>query len=615
MALIRGLFWTVSYPVLWGDEAQHFSYIQSVATGHGIPITGKNLITADGTYLLKNDAADAYRSLPLDPSPSDARWGLGRQQYEGFQAPLYYLLMTPFYWMGRPFGLLGSVYALRVATLMLTLVAVPILYLIARELFPKRPAVWLLAPICLVQLQLFNSYGFIDNDAIMVVTGSLCLLALLRGRHGLTPQRAIFFGAAVGLAGVGKGTAVQLVPLLILGLVGLYLQTGRRTGQFFRWLLVAGTTATAIIAPWIAFNVHVYHAVSGAKPQAALVEPVLGKVPQTLAGAHQLWRLALVSSFVAQVNVPAALSGYYRHGWAIVGAFLVIAGALVAAAFRKWDEVAAQLWLCISLPLGLATLIVATMIESGTGSSVLGRHLGALLPAFCLAVAFGAVAVFGPRLGTAVLFTLLALASFLEIGSQQAFIRVQYTQARIGSAVPIIDQSYNDGIPTTATGIGVRAPCPATALSFAFAESGPPVTIGKQGIAPSGTSGVWTTYMLRRPQYGTFIVDLPARTRLYVDRGSPNRDLFLVGAPSGRPVPVARIYCNVHHADDARFTTLYTPQHPFPLTYRSLSDWPAVERAIAVMGAAIVIAALALDSLHRVRSTASSEDADENRTS
>jgi hypothetical protein len=373
--------------------------------------------------------------------------------------------------------------------------------------------------------------------------------------------------------------------------------------------LVAAATATVLLAPWIAFNLHAYHALSGAKPQAALVEPVLGKVPHTLAGARQLWNLAVVSSFIAQINVPAALSSHYRHGWAILGALFVAAGALVSAALRRWDELAAEVWLGISVPLGLAAIIAATMIESGAGSSVVGRHLAVLLPAGCLAVAFGVVAVFGSRLGAAVILILLAVASFAETGSQQAFVRVWYTQARVGNAVPIIDQSYNDGTPMTAVALGVRSPCPATRLSLAFAEPPPRITINHDSIAPAETAGVWTTYLLPSQQSVTFIVAFPRRTSLYVHRQTSDRRLFLLEPGAEKAVPVARIFCDVPDAGSVRFRALYSPQHPFPITYQGLLDWPEFERAVSLLAAVIAVAALALDAVRRHRATPSRDRA------
>jgi hypothetical protein len=461
-----------------------------------------------------------------------------------------------------------------------------------------------LAPACLVQLQMFNSYGLIDNDGIMVALGAVCLLALLRARRGLTTRRAVLFGTTVGLCALGKGTAVQLTPLLAIGLAALYILTGRRRGQFFRWMGVAGVTAVVFIVPWIVFNLHAYHALSGAKPQAALVEPFLGRLPLNLSGAHHLWTLALVSSFVAQLPIAPTLTSHYRAAWAVVGLATVSAGTLVAAAFRRWHDAAAELWLGISLPLGLAALIVATMSQGGAGASVVGRHLAALLPVLCLAIAFGSVSVFGRRLGTTVMLIFFVFASSAEIGGQQALVRLEYTQPTFGKAAPVIDQSYNDGTAATATAVSVRSRCPATDVALAFAAPPPHITIDNQNIAPSGTAGVWTTYFLPSPQSGPFTIAFPKPIRLYVDNASPSPELTVVATPLVRAAPVARVYCNVRDPLSFRFRELYSPQHPFPLTLRDLSDWPYVERTLTIVVTAIVMVALALEPLRRLRARA-----------
>jgi hypothetical protein len=203
---MRGLFWVCTFPVLDSDEGQHFSYVESVATGHGIPVTGRDHVTPNTLRFFKEDHVGRSRSTPITPYSSDPSWSLAGQQYEGFQGPLYYLLMIPFYWAGRLVGLLGAVYVLRAATLLLTLLGAPLTYLLAREVVPERPVVWLLSPACLVSVQLFNSqFSLITNDGIMVPLGALCLLTFLRCRRGFTVARGAAFGIAVGLCSLARG--------------------------------------------------------------------------------------------------------------------------------------------------------------------------------------------------------------------------------------------------------------------------------------------------------------------------------------------------------------------------------------------------------------------------
>src|SRR4051794_30311537 len=79
---VRGLFWTATVAVPTGDEAQHYSYVQTLAGGHAPPVTGRDLITQDAVRLLKNNHAILYdgpgdwRSQPFREDVHDPAWGV-----------------------------------------------------------------------------------------------------------------------------------------------------------------------------------------------------------------------------------------------------------------------------------------------------------------------------------------------------------------------------------------------------------------------------------------------------------------------------------------------------------------------------------------------------------
>ena len=180
LTLVRGLFWVVGFPVWSGDEGAHFDYEQSVATFHGIPVSGVSLNSAETLRLIKESPVATERTWPTPPTPT-LRWGIVDEQYEGIQAPLYYVLLVPAYWAGRAVGgLVGSFYALRLASLLMAVGAIPLVALLARALVPRRRAVWLLAPAVIAALQIVNvQNSYVDNDALTIVAGAACVLALL----------------------------------------------------------------------------------------------------------------------------------------------------------------------------------------------------------------------------------------------------------------------------------------------------------------------------------------------------------------------------------------------------------------------------------------------------
>jgi 4-amino-4-deoxy-L-arabinose transferase-like glycosyltransferase len=138
--------------------------------------------------------------------------GLVRESYEGVQGPAYYALMAVPYRLAHPLGVLAALYAVRLASLLLALTAVPIAYLLARELFPARKEAWLAAPALLVVLQGFNgNVSSVSNDALVVPLAGAVLLAVATARRtGLSARNAAVTGV---LLGVGLCTKSQMAAL------------------------------------------------------------------------------------------------------------------------------------------------------------------------------------------------------------------------------------------------------------------------------------------------------------------------------------------------------------------------------------------------------------------
>src|SRR5256885_1666492 len=123
--------------------------------------------------------------------------------------------MAPAYWVGRPFGFLAAVYAVRTASLLLGLLSIPLAWMLARRLFPSRPSAWLLAPVLLTAISGFNaSTAFVSNDALVVTASATACVAFLWALEQLSVKRAAVAGLLFGVAVVNKTTTVSLVPFL-----------------------------------------------------------------------------------------------------------------------------------------------------------------------------------------------------------------------------------------------------------------------------------------------------------------------------------------------------------------------------------------------------------------
>lgn len=591
VGLVRGLFWVVTFPVLDSDEGQHLSYIQTLATGGGIPVTGRDHVTQDTITLFKDDHTNAARSLDVSASVDDQRWGLVRQQYEGFQGPLYYLLMVPFFRLGHLFGLLGAVYAVRLATLLVSLTAVPLLALLAREVYPDRPAVWWLAPACLVALELFNSqFSLVSNDGIMVPLAALCLITLLRARRRMTLGRGAAFGTSVGLCVLGKGSAAALAPALVIAFVALVIPTKPPWRAFLRWAVAAVITASVLVVPWTVFNEHAYGAVSGIKANAALTNSVLQKVPFTRTGVQMLVRVARSTLFTAQSLTSLSSVNRYRALWGAGALASALLGLLGAGIARRWGEFGKLVWLGGSLLCGCAVLILLIYVQAGGSGNVVGRHLGVLLPMFCLLVAGGAVTALDTRLGTVAVLLFLVTGLIFEIPGAQWWVRSTYAAPNVtGGLVPVVDQSFNSG-PVTTTGLWVTPPCPVRVIGLIFDPAAPStVTIAGHPAGPPRPDGNWTTYQVAPALNQPFEVAFAAPVVVRADRSLTNGAAAFVDALAAGS-PDVRLYCVKSDPEGWRFLQLYRPEHPFPLTLGRLLAWPVVVAgaATAAVGATLV---------------------------
>jgi hypothetical protein len=592
LAIGRGLFWLITIPVMFGDEAAHYSFIQSLATGHGIPVVGESHVSAAALQLAKSAPVNGARAIPLPPNPSNAGWGFLRRQYEGYQTPFYHLLMVPVYWVGRALGgVLGSFYALRLASLALVVASVPAVYLLAKEIFPRREAVWLLAPALLVGMQIVNSSVAIDNDSLMFLIGSVTMLVILRSRHDLRLRRAALAGAAVALALMSKTTAIALLPSIAMA-IGWYVVTerpARRTTVC--WLATAALTAAVILVPWLAFNINEYGALTGAKQQAKLVEPVIGKSPPGWAGIRVMLSSVWHTLFVVRSSTMS--TRWLRDGWKLVACVGPVAALLGAIRARERRELAPVIWLVLSLALGTVVVAVGNLSQAGGGASLAGRHLDVIAPLFFVLVAYGAVAVIGWRLGAALLLIGLVVASFLEIPADRLVVRSTYATGTIGKNAPVVQQTYADSA-RRLSAVRATTPCPPTYVALAVVYDAAPryITINGHGAPLAPVDHGWATYAVKSVPRGPLHVAFSGPTTLAVARDV--RDGAVTAGPGG--TPAMEVFCNVAQPARAGFASLYRPDHPFPMTLGALTAWPLVEAIIEA-----ILAGLALTLIYACR--------------
>ena len=601
VGLLRGAFWVAVTPVFNPvDEGAHYAYVESMARHGRPPVVGRDRLSADALEIIKSVRTSEWRSAPVPPSPDDERWGAVRESYEGVQGPAYYALMVVPYRLSRPFGALASVYAVRLATVALSLLAVPVAYLLARELFPRRREAWLAAPALLVVLQGFNgNLGSITNDALVVpLAGATLLAAASAARRGLTGRSALAVGFLVGLGLATKSNLLALVPVVALVVARAAVAGRERWARVARWALYAAPAVALAVLPWVLWNLAHYGAVSASEEVDLITGPSQPHFPFSPEGL----RLHLVWASIGYWDFQLAARPLGRYMWAlsIAAGALLVAGVATSLARRRRGDAAALAWLASSWLLTMLTMLVVIYAVFGGHSSVIGRHLYPSLVAVVVLVAAAAIMVAGRLGGCIVLVVVASLALTFEQPLVHAFVDRWYTDGAVGRLVPAVEQSYGEGM-VAAASARLSAPCPAAAVAFAFAGPAPPslpVTTGAGAVdAPllehlAGPIQGWDVYRLSTAAPPGVGLDV-ALAGAAISASATDREprFSLPGEPGD---PVARVYCTSSHPSRERFDDLFSPDHPAWIRHGHVRAWPvawswASRAALAALLAAAVV--------------------------
>ncbi|MCA9978379.1 MAG: glycosyltransferase family 39 protein, partial [Anaerolineales bacterium] len=159
--LVLGTLFAVYTPAWQApDEPAHYNYVRQLAMGHW-PVM--ELGDYDEAY--KNEAIGSGFAPEYDVSLIT---------YEDWQPPLYYLLLTPVFWLTG-----GSLLALRLVSVLLGAGVVALAYAVARRLFPERREVAVGTAVFAAFLpQHLSILASVNNDALaeLLIAGILFLL-------------------------------------------------------------------------------------------------------------------------------------------------------------------------------------------------------------------------------------------------------------------------------------------------------------------------------------------------------------------------------------------------------------------------------------------------------
>lgn len=578
LGLLRGLFWVVVVEVTSPiDEAQHAAYVASLASRGRPPIVGTHHLPPQLLRLLKSSPTSAVGRIPVRVD-QPREWGAIAQSYEGVQPPLFYLLLAPVQLLARGGGALATLYALRVATLVVALTAVPVAYLLARELLPAHPVAWLAAPLLLVHVQGFDgNLATVTNDALVVPLGGAALLPVARAlRVGPTLRQAAVAGLLSGAALLAKATAVGLAVLVPAG-VALAAVRHRRPARLLGWLAVAGGLAAVVFAPWVVWNVRVYGAASAARYADGITGALQVDAPvNTLAGLWVHVERASLGFWDLQLLAPPW--NRYVLGWSGALMAAVLVGVLGALARRHRGTAVDLLWVA-SAPLAAFVAMLTVIIALLGGGTMVGRHLYAALVATVVAVG-GGLAIALPRRWTVVAAgAVLAVATSLEIAPVHRYLGATYLPGLVApDLAPVVQQTWNDRWVEGAT-VRIVPPCPAAAaFTLTFAGEPPPgLRLGDGRWAVREDVDVHPAgfqvgrYRLPSARAAPFVLDVPAEASVGWSREDRSRHLQLLDRGGD---PVASVLCRVDDPAAVGFATTFRPLHPDQVTFGQARAWP-----------------------------------------
>jgi len=283
--LAKGIAITFIHDPFTGhDEVAHYAYLQVVATERRVPLipdpdmwrsadavanpAGFDRIpayfwkycqfsTQDWSGCGDNQCPD---SCYLHVDQTDGKIMPAGWIYTANHPPLYYLLMTPIYWLTSSLSPEGQLIWLRLAAIPFGMLTVLFAYMTVRSLVPNDPRRFLAITVPAVvafQPQISYEAAMLNNDILAIALTSCTIWLVAVGLRRRFPiWSCVLIGATLGLALLAKSTAITVVVVIAAGMV---LGLGWRDWR--AWLprgAIAAGVAALLIWPWYLYMYRTY---------------------------------------------------------------------------------------------------------------------------------------------------------------------------------------------------------------------------------------------------------------------------------------------------------------------------------------------------------------------
>ena len=277
--LAKGVIISFVHPPFTGhDEVAHYAYLRFVAEENRIPVI-PDWTQWEETW--KATGRETHDQLPkelwkycrfttkewsLDCSMKSAptAFTLGPRRgpmgwvYTANHPPLYYLVMTPVYWLTEGGSPESQLYVLRLAAIPFGLLTVLFAYLTVRTLFPRDQFLAMMVPAFVVfQPQIAYEAAMLNNDILAIACTSAVIYYLSVGlKHRFPLRICLLIGFSFGLAMLAKNTSVVSGVVIAFAMIlGLGLRNWRA------WLpkgTLTAAVAALLIWPWFLYMYRTY---------------------------------------------------------------------------------------------------------------------------------------------------------------------------------------------------------------------------------------------------------------------------------------------------------------------------------------------------------------------